>query len=254
MFDRLLEAAKSIEVQGDRASAMAHIAAAEAEAGNPRKALKIVTLIDHSGYRGIALCNVAVAQAKAGDLPHALQTARSIQESKRRANALYDIGTLQIEAGRMAVIAEIAGDIDSKYGGVHASLQRNIAAAHAKAGDFTVALEIANRIDHPWYWHRAQALGRIAGVQYKTDKPTVAATTLQSAVDAADIIGSSRYREHFIMSLAIARNLVLEDIVASQVDAGNFRGARDIVKLQKYPNKSLICGCPGQGGTVCRRA
>ncbi len=171
---------------GKIAVAQAEIEEREAARTTFATALDTAQGIDHVWWRGDTLKCIAQMQAQAGEFAAAIVTAQGIDYPKNQAKeivitsrrlpnrveVLCQIAVIQGQAGKpeaaRSTFAIAFGAAHEAFGTVQESEEkwyraetlRDIAELQAQAGDFTVALEIAQRIDYT-FW-RANALKDIA--------------------------------------------------------------------------------------------
>jgi tetratricopeptide (TPR) repeat protein len=202
-------------------SALARIAAAQAENGDFVGARATIKSIKNGGLLGIfksenidkgeALLALARAQARAGDIAGSKATARSIKRDVVKKSALCVIAIAQAKAGDIAGAKATANEIGIEH--YHASPLIDIVMAQLKAGDRAGASESFDRAEAQAKAvkedHKDVILGHIARAEAMAGDMTRARTT-------ADSIRS------------FVKAGVMREIAAIQATAGDIAEARAI--------------------------
>ncbi|MGD8856459.1 MAG: trypsin-like peptidase domain-containing protein [Chloroflexota bacterium] len=207
-----------------RAGKLREIAEAQASAGLPRAALETIDralgtldgIEDSSQRAAYALADnlrdMAIVQAAAGAVDLALATAQRIDLEPIREQALETVISKQIAAGDMDGARQAIGLTFSPT--TAGKLLKEIASAQASSGDIPGAQETAGSIG--LHWWKSQALQSIAVVQARTGDRDAARDVFEAAFES--------YRHLFDPG---ARDRILGDLAALQVEAGFFAEARE---------------------------
>ncbi len=222
--------------------AVAQVEIEEREAARTTFATALDTAqgIDHVWWRGDTLKCIAQMQAQAGEFAAAIVTAQGIDYPKSQAKeivitsrrlpnqveVLCQIAVIQGQAGKpeaaRSTFAIAFGAAHEAFGTVQESEEkwyraetlRDIAELQAQVGDFTVALEIVQRIDYT-FW-RANALKDIA----QTRNFDAVCAIWAAAVETAQGIDDVLLRIKALKEIALAQAQVREFDAALETAQG----------------------------------
>ncbi|GAB3001458.1 tetratricopeptide repeat protein [Saccharothrix stipae] len=208
------------------ANALARVAGAAAEAGDPDRAEHIArTIADHPHAYANALVRMAGAVAEAGDVERAEEIALTIADHPHAyANALVRMAGAVAEAGDVERAERIAHTIsDDRYW--WAKAMARIAGAAAGTGEFERAERIARTIaDSPDPHARADALARVAAAAAEAGDPARATRLIHEAKQLARSIREPHNQAN-----------ALEWVAEALVKAGDLDGAEQIARTVTYP-------------------
>lgn len=154
-FARATEIASGME---DNSSVLAEIASLSAAQGDFERALDIAGSIDFPLYRALALTRIAGSRNKFGEaelaadlLATALEEALDIETDDERATTRAEIALRLSEAGQdeeaAAALAQALEDASIAEEPYNETALAQIAASHARLGQYDVALEVAEKIN-----------------------------------------------------------------------------------------------------------
>ena len=267
LFEIAFRTVDKIDYPSDHASALRHIAAAQAEAGLFPNAVRTAerlesTRFDHMISHVDALIDIAAAFAEAGHgvdakntFTNAVRVAEKIDRPIWLASNLRDIAVAQAKAGLFPNALRTAEKIEDTYD--RAFALREIAAAQAEAGLFPNALRIAEKIEYS----SALTSADIAAVQAKAgfflnalqtaekikDADDRASALIDIAVSFAEAGHSVDAKNTFTNAVRTAekiedtddRALSLRKIAAAQAEADFFSNAlRTIEKIEYGPGNA----------------
>ena len=160
-----LSTARMIESVDHPGWALAHVAEAQAAAGDIEAALSTAQMIENVHQRGWALGDITRAQAEAGDVEAALSTARMVESVLYRGRALSLVARAQAAADDVEAALVTARLIDNKSMVSRANTLLSMVEIRAESGDIAGALSIAGMMKNGS--DRAAALARVAHVQFR---------------------------------------------------------------------------------------
>lgn len=141
-----MEAARNIDIPGDRAWGLAGLAVAQAGKGDAVGATEIAKGIANEDATNFALWGIGSVQAKKGDLQGALRTIAGLKpHQEMQALALAEIAKAQVQQGKVTEALTSASwlpNADDRW-----CVQHVIVHAQAKGGDSTGALKVALSIE-----------------------------------------------------------------------------------------------------------
>jgi tetratricopeptide (TPR) repeat protein len=235
-FTQALEVSHSISPDG-RSQALSDVAFALAEAGRVTEALDVVHEIEDTTKRASALSEMAGALAKAGRTSEAFDAARGTESAGYRSLAMSRVGGALTEVGRADEAAHAFGEAldvalgdEDPNGSMHslASLARIL----AKSGHSAEALDVASRIDIPYYHYRIWALTGVAA----------ALVLAGHANESGHVFGEAREIANGIRNDPYGQGKLLSDIVGELVNGNRTAEALGVartIELDRYRASAL---------------
>ncbi|MEU4446097.1 hypothetical protein AB0K14_34055 [Actinosynnema sp. NPDC050801] len=235
---RLLDQAEQLahtmtDGANSHAEALARVAGAAAETGDPARAEHIAqSIADHPHAYANALVRMAGAAARAGDAERAEHIAHTVGHlPHRHPTTLAQIAGAVAEAGDVERAERIAHTLsDDRYW--RAKAMARIAGAVAHTGEVERAERIAQAItDSPDPHARADALARVAAAAAEAGDAGRATRLIHEAEQLADSIREPHNQAN-----------ALERVAEALVQAGDLDGAEQIARTityQPYQTKAL---------------
>ena len=206
-FDHAEALARTITDPDDQAQALAAVASAAAQAGDPDRAEALARGITDPYARAQALAAVASAAAQAGDPDRAEALARGITDPYARAQALAAVASAAAQAGDPDRAEALARGITDPY--ARAQALAGLASAAAQAGDLDRASRmaadaeaVARTITDPDA--QARALAGLAGAAAQAGDPDRASRMAADAEAVARTITDPDARAQALAGLASA--------------------------------------------------
>ena len=228
--------ARAIGPSANRARALAEVATALAQSGQPRRALALLEETATPDGQRTTLLAVANAFAQAGDLGTALDVALDVDQARYQAVVLSDIASIEARGERataaratMARAVEAAGAIAPGREYAVSYAWSRIVASWLVIGDNAAASEAADNIASLSL--RAHALARIAAARARAGETAAAARIARRADALVDTIPSPLDRVWVLCDIALAD----DRDGAHGAALAAFRRALDIAKAISVP-------------------
>ncbi len=194
-----LKAVQSIENPVNKAKGLAAIAPLYATAGHQQQANQIlaqsiasINTIPDTFQKTFTQQDITRSFTSSRQYDYASLVAQTIVDDFDRAKALRDIGIQGVQAKDYNKALQIVQTIDSKYIDERNIVLNKVAIALAQGGEYTRALQTAQKIQNfnSTYTYRAKTLAAIAKQYSKAKQPQKAATVFSQALQTANTLAS----------------------------------------------------------------
>ncbi|HEY9599940.1 MAG TPA: hypothetical protein V6D33_19945 [Cyanophyceae cyanobacterium] len=225
-----------------KATTLAEIVTSYAKAGQPAKAsqalsqtLTAIAATSDANQKSNARGDIIRNFIEAKRFDFAVQIAQSMEDEATSAEILRDIVVQAADAGETDLAMQIIQGMEPKFLGYRSIMLHRVALAHAKAGQYDKALQVAQMLDSRLAY-RAKTLGAIATEFFKAGQSQRASELFTQAVQAANATedANSKISALGAVALEYANTRQLQPAsqtlsqalqVAQTIEEGNLQGA-----------------------------
>jgi RNA polymerase sigma factor (sigma-70 family) len=264
-WKQALQIAEKVGDPSDKVQALTRIAQAQARAGDRTAARGAVKrarevaanhAVDNAdpeiSPKDYALYQVAVTRFETDGLDRALEVMKEVKGPSRRAFLMVHVAQAHVRAGRIKEALEIVDKekLDPLRAG---EVLRDVAAAQARAGDFTAARKTIGRMAP--YTEKGEALVRLAARQMAAGRRTEAAAAFAEAAGGVPDPQTLFYEnEQSPLPWPGASPENLHRILAAWAEAGDTPGALAWAGRQKDPFVKAVALAAIAEGAARRKA